>query len=406
MTYAFGNINDPNHPTSQEIVAVRAGLDVWARVAYFAFVPEAIGGNVYTWITWYSGNHGDGMPFDGPGGVRAHAFAPCNGADIHFDAAETWSETTGVPFGQPVFLQSFATTEGGYALGLGASTDPASVMYPNAPEWMQTKLGWDDIAGVQALYGRHNGIYHQSNTNTNSSPSNSFLSQNLGDIPLAGDWNGDGQDSPGEYRPSNKTFYLRNESSTGHAEYTFVFGSGVNGAGSAGDRPVVGDWNGDGIDTVGVYRPSNGAYYLRNSNSAGAPFTVFGFGNTEDLPIAGDWNEDGIDTIGVYRPSNGTFYMKNANNGTPPVDYTIPFGNSGTDDLPVVGDWNASGTDTIGIYRLSNATFYLSNTNAQVPPDIVFPFGVNSEGVKVMNRLPVAGDWNGDGQTTVGLYQN
>jgi matrixin len=405
ITYAFGNINNPNHPAPGEIPAVEEGMNVWAHVANLEFVPGSIGGGADTWITWY-----DQPLSDGPGGVRAYSSAPCNGGDISFDSAETWSLTTGVPFGQPVRLQSFTTHETGHAIGLGESTDPASVMYQ--PEmyqsvWTPTKLAWDDIAGVQWIYGRANGVYHQSNTNTNSSPSNSFLFQNLNDKPVTGDWNGDGIDTIGVYRPSNKTFYLDNSNHPDHgADKTFVFGSGVGGAGNAGDRPVTGDWNGDGIDTIGVYRPSNGAFYLRNSNSAGAPFTVFGFGNTEDLPVAGDWNEDGIDTIGVYRPSNGTFYLKNANNGTPPVDYVIPYGNSGNDDLPVIGDWNASGTDTVGIYRLSEARFYLNNVNAPEPPDLFFYFGVNSEGVKVANRLPVAGDWDADGTTTVGLFQN
>jgi hypothetical protein len=39
--------------------------------------------------------------------------------------------------------------------------------------------------------------------------------------------------------------------------------------GNPGDMLVAGDWNGDGKDSVGVFRPSNGMVYLRYSNSAG-----------------------------------------------------------------------------------------------------------------------------------------
>jgi hypothetical protein len=56
--------------------------------------------------------------------------------------------------------------------------------------------------------------------------------------------------------------YFRNSNSTGVAEFQFIYGN-------PGDKLVAGDWDGDGDDTVGVYRPSNGVFYLRNSNTQG-----------------------------------------------------------------------------------------------------------------------------------------
>ncbi|MFL6291611.1 MAG: cell surface protein, partial [Thermoanaerobaculia bacterium] len=59
--------------------------------------------------------------------------------------------------------------------------------------------------------------------------------------------------------------------------------------GLAGDLPLAGDWNGDGIDTIGILR--NGfQFLLRNSNSTGAPDLSFAFGTAGDQPIAGDWD--------------------------------------------------------------------------------------------------------------------
>ncbi len=51
--------------------------------------------------------------------------------------------------------------------------------------------------------------------------------------------------------------------------------------------PLVGDWDGDGDDTVGIYR--NSAFYLRNSNTAGPADLAFNYGIPGDTQLVGDW---------------------------------------------------------------------------------------------------------------------
>jgi hypothetical protein len=150
-------------------------------------------------------------------------------------------------------------------------------------------------------------------------------------------------DSTGVFRPSNGLLYLKNSNTTGFADVALNYGL-------PGDYPVVGDWDGNGTVTIGIYR--NGAFYLRNSNTIGFAEIVFPFGQPGDQPIAGDWNGDGVDTIGVFRPSNAEFFLRNSNTqGPAQMDFFL--GNPG--DVGVAGDWNGDGKDTTGVFRRPTA---------------------------------------------------
>ncbi|MEO3747882.1 VCBS repeat-containing protein, partial [Plantactinospora sp. B5E13] len=161
----------------------------------------------------------------------------------------------------------------------------------------------------------------------------------LEDIPISGDWNGDGTDTVGVFRPSNSTWYLR-DTNSGDATTIFKFGHGAS-----GDIPVAGDWNNDGKDTVGVFRPSNSTWYLTNTTTTLHHEFKFGHGASGDIPVAGDWNNDGKDTVGVFRPNNSTWYLTNT---TTTLHHQFIYGHGASGDIPVAGDWNNDGTDTVG----------------------------------------------------------
>jgi photosystem II stability/assembly factor-like uncharacterized protein len=195
-----------------------------------------------------------------------------------------------------------------------------------------------------------------------------------GDYPVVGDWDGNGTVTIGVYRDGH--FYLRNSNTIGFAEAVFPFGT-------LGDQPVAGDWDGDGVDTVGIYRPSNGQFLLRNSNTEGEPEMSFYLGNPGDVGLAGDWDGDGEVTTGVFRPSNGLLYLKNRNE-TGFADIALNYGLPG--DQPVTGDWDNDGIDTIGVYR--NGQFMLRNSNTIGFAELIFGLGNPGD-------IPIAGNWDG-----------
>lgn len=192
-------------------------------------------------------------------------------------------------------------------------------------------------------------------------------------------------DTTGVFRPSNGQVFLKNSNTTGNADFSFAFGV-------AGDQVISGDWDGDGVDTVGVYR--NGVFFLKNSNTAGFADITFAFGTPGTQPLAGDWDGDGVDTIGTF--DNGTFSLRNSNSsGSPDAVYTL--GVAG--DVAIAGDWNGDGADTTGVFRPSNGLVFLRNSNTTGFADVVIVFGIPSD-------RPVAGDWNADGVDTIGVYRN
>lgn len=199
----------------------------------------------------------------------------------------------------------------------------------------------------------------------------SFYFGNPHDTPFAGDWNCDGIDTPGLHRSSDGYVYLRNSNTQGIADTSYFFGN-------PGDIPLVGDFNGDGCDTVSLYRPSEGRFYVINSlgsgdGGLGAAESDFTFGDAGDVPFAGDFDGDGVDSFGMRRLSNGTVFLRNALSEGP-ADVTFSFGDAG--DVVLAGSWEQdAATDTVGLYRRSNATFYLRNDNSTGPADISRFFG-------------------------------
>ena len=108
--------------------------------------------------------------------------------------------------------------------------------------------------------------------------------------------------------------------------------------------PVAGDWDGDGTDTVGLYSPSTGIFYLKNSHGPGKPNLKVRFGPRKKQgiwPVAGDWDGDNDDEIGFYNVRNRTFVAA-SNTSRAPEKRVRRFGPRNARVLPLAGDWDDS----------------------------------------------------------------
>jgi hypothetical protein len=201
--------------------------------------------------------------------------------------------------------------------------------------------------------------------------------------------------TPGLYDPAHAAFFLRNSNTVGSGQVSFAYGPPA-----LGWLPIVGNWEGDGIDTIGLYDPAHAGFFLRGSNTGGASDITFSYGpgGMGWVPLVGDWDADGVDTIGLYNPTTSTFFLRNSNS-TGVADVSFAYGPAGAGWLPIVGDWNGDGVDTIGLYNPTTSTFFLRNSNSAGVADITFAYGPAGAGWK-----PLVGDWNGDGVDTIGLY--
>ena len=143
-----------------------------------------------------------------------------------------------------------------------------------------------------------------------------------------------------------------------------------------GLRPLSGDWNGNGMDTIGLYDPVNGVFFLRNSNDSGVADVTFRYGpkGAALRPMTGDWNGNGVDTIGLYDPVHGVFFLRDSNDSGV-ADLTFRYGPKAAALRPVTGDWNGSGVDTIGLYDPVAGVFFLRNSNDSGVADLTFRYG-------------------------------
>jgi len=203
-----------------------------------------------------------------------------------------------------------------------------------------------------------------------------------GDLPITGDWDGDGKTDIGIFGPAWKgdaraiaaepglpdsdnqwtgrpknlppepqeaTVGFRTMRRTVQGELRADLIDHVFQYGSAGDVPIAGDWNGDGVTNIGLFRA--GTWFLDadgNGEWSLGDVYVENLGARGDVPVVGDFNGDGVDDLGVYR--SGVWHVDtDGDRALTAFDKIFELGTAA--DKPIVGDFNGDGVDQAGIYR-------------------------------------------------------
>ncbi len=191
-----------------------------------------------------------------------------------------------------------------------------------------------------------------------SSSDNSFHPVQFGtqnDLPVSGDWDGDGKADLAVYRRAasvgGQSYFLYRPSSIANADFTAIAW------GTAGDKPVVGDFDGDGKLDAAVFRPSNAVWYILKSSNNQVIQQPFGLAT--DIPAAADYDGDGVTNIAVFRPSNGYWYTST----NPQTNYGgVQFGQAG--DVPAAADYDGDGKADEAVYRPATGAWYVRRSTA------------------------------------------
>ena len=191
-----------------------------------------------------------------------------------------------------------------------------------------------------------------------------------------GDYDGDGLTDVAIFRPGNARWYITNSSNSSIVDVQWGFYT---------DIQTPGDYDGDGRTDQAVWRPENGTWYIRYA--AGGTLAVQ-WGLTGDIPIPADYDGDGDIDPAVFRPNGGMWFIIG-----PSGAYAVQWGVPG--DIPVPADYNGDGRADIAIFRPSDGRWFIRYSESNVS---ILVWGQSGD-------LPVPGDYSGDGIADLAIFR-
>lgn len=202
------------------------------------------------------------------------------------------------------------------------------------------------------------------------------------DLPVTGDWDGDGKTDIGIYGPAWPRDPHAIEREPGMPDYANH--PGPHGTKSKNVPPT------DEDATSGARLLAKLRDKIRGRR-ADVIDHVFHYGTPGDVPVTGDWNGEGIRTIGVFRDGQWTLDT-NGDGRFDESDRTVMLGQAG--DLPLVGDFNGDGVDDLGVYRAGR---WLIDANGDGQLEEMELAATDQAFAAEVAGKPIVGDWDGDG---------
>ena len=196
-----------------------------------------------------------------------------------------------------------STTGTGRALGWGTSGDvPVPGDYDGD--------GKTDLAVWRPVQDGVEGIWFILRSSDGGAEARLWGSSSLHDVPVPGDYDGDGKTDLAVWRPvqagvEGLWFVLRSSDGRGEARGW--------GSSSLHDVPVPGDYDGDGKADLAVWRPVEGVHegiwYVLPSRTGAGVAQAFGASSLGDIPFPVDFAGVGRAQFGIYRASTDEFFV-------------------------------------------------------------------------------------------------